>query len=212
MYYDVTRPLRDGMMVWPGDPPVSVERVASADTDGAAVSRLTLSSHAGTHVDAPAHVLSGGLTVDAIPADVLLGPAYVVQIAGTGHVTAADLEALALPDDCARLLIGTRNSASADLSAFESYTALTADAARWLVARGLWLVGVDGPSVDSFEEGASPVHHILLGAGVTVVEGLDLSGVPSGRYDLFCLPVRLAYGDGAPARVLLRRDGERTTR
>jgi arylformamidase len=199
------------MMVWPGDPPVSVERVATAEADGAAVSRLTLSSHAGTHVDAPAHVVPGGLTVDEIPAETLRGVAWVVQVAGQGHVSVADLQSLALPADCTRLLIATRNSAapglSADVTTFDEwFAALTAEAARWLVERGLMLVGVDGPSVDPYEEGAGPAHHILLEAGVVVIEGLDLRSVRSGKYELLCLPLRLAGGDGAPARALLQSD------
>jgi arylformamidase len=194
---DISMPITSETPVWPGDPPVLIEPVARiAAGDPADVSRLTLGTHTGTHVDPPAHFLPGGVTVDALPLDVLVGPAVVADVAVPGPVDAGVLDALAVPTGTTRLLLRTGRAAGA----------VTADGARWLVERGVHLVGADTlsiePATDHPEE-RYPVHRILLGAGVIIVEGLDLSAVAPGPYELVCLPLRIAGGDGAPARVVL---------
>jgi arylformamidase len=239
---DISRSLGPDTPVWPGDPPVVVEPVARWERgDVAAVSRLTLSTHAGTHVDPPAHFVPGGTTVDILPLDVLVGPAVVVDLSGGAPIDAARLAAaLGDGDDdegegigderigCPRLLF--RTGAADDDPAAAG--ALTPDGARWLVEHGVRLVGADTLSIEpastepasiepasiepastepastepaSTEPGsdAYPVHRILLGAGVIIVEGLDLFGVTPGHYQLACLPLRIAGGDGAPARAVL---------
>jgi arylformamidase len=203
--YDVTLPLQEGLQQWPGDPAMEREVLASlASGDGYDLSRLSLGSHSGTHVDAPAHMIPGGITVDQIPMGHLLGPARVAQLADAAVIQAADLAALDLPEGCRRLLLKTANSARSVLHcrAFQpDYVTLSVDAARWLVARGIALVGIDALSVDLPDEDAA--HHVLLGAGVVIVEGVDLAEVPAGDYWLCCLPLPIAGGDGAPARVVL---------
>lgn len=186
------------MAVWPGDPPVVVEPVSRIEAgDIAAVSRLGLGTHTGTHVDPPAHFLAGGATVDELPLDVLVGPAVVVDLTGGGPVDAARLAASDVPEGTVRLLLKT--SAAQGL--------LTPEGAAWLVERGVQLVGVDTLSIEPASEDY-PVHRLLLGAAVILVEGLDLTGAAPGRYQLVCLPLRIAGGDGAPARaVLLPLDG-----
>jgi arylformamidase len=202
---DISRALGPDTPVWPGDPPVTVEPVARVERgDVAAVSRLTLSTHAGTHVDPPAHFLPGGATVDILPLDVLVGPAVVVDLSGTGPIDAARLAAAGLGDGdgdgdaSSRLLLRT-GAADEDPAAEGT---LTEDGARWLVERGVRLVGADTLSIEPATD-RYPVHQILLGAGVVIVEGLDLFGVRPGRYQLACLPLRVAGGDGAPARAVL---------
>jgi arylformamidase len=197
MIVDISRPIGPDTPVWPGDPPVVVEPVARvAAGDPAGVSRLSFGTHTGTHVDPPAHFVAGGATVDELALDVLVGPAVVAAFPA-GPINAAALERAAVPDGCARLLLKT------DASAGATAGAVTADGARWLVERRIGLVGVDTLSIEP-ETDSYPVHHTLLGAGVVIVEGLDLSAVAPGGYELVCLPLRVAGGDGAPARAILR--------
>jgi len=207
--YDVTLTVRPGMVLWPGDTDVQVVPVSRmANGDDHNVSDLALSAHTGTHVDAPFHFVAGGATVEQLSLDVLVGPAVVVHLPGVAAIAEFDLEVLCLPPATRRLLFKTRNSAlwARGETAFQAdYVALTPGAARWIVARDIQLVGVDYLSVDGFDARDRAVHRTLLGAGVVAVEGLDLSAVQPGVYELYCLPLKLAGLDGAPARVLLVR-------
>ena len=209
---DISRPIGPDTPVWPGDPPVVVEPVARVRAgDPADVSRLVLGTHTGTHVDPPAHFLPGGVTVDALPLDVLVGPAVVADFTAGGPIDAGALQSLALAAGTSRLLLRTAGGVAPGPTA----GFVTADGARWLVERRMRLVGADtlsiepagaGPAEESGEAGEAPeypVHRILLGAGVVIVEGLDLSATPAGSYELVCLPLRIAGGDGAPARAVL---------
>lgn len=194
MIIDISLPIGPDTPVWPGDPPVVVESVARVeDGDPADVSRLALGTHTGTHVDPPAHFLPGGTTVDNLSLDVLVGPAVVVDCPAE-PIDRGALESLAVPDGSTRLLLKTGGDAGA----------LTPDGARWLVERGVRLVGADTLSIEPATDGY-PVHRILLGAGVVIVEGLDLTAAGPGDYQLVCLPLRIAGGDGAPARAVLIR-------
>ncbi len=190
---DISRPLSQATPVWPGDPPVIVEPVARVEDGDPAVSRLALGTHTGTHVDPPAHFLPGTATVDALPLDVLMGPAVVAHF-DSAPIDGAALESMAFPEDAARVLLKTGADAGA----------VTPDGARWLVERGVRLVGADTLSIEPETE-EYPVHRILLGAGVVIVEGLDLAAVAPGSYELVCLPLRIVGGDGAPARAVLIR-------
>ena len=190
MIIDITRPISATLPVWPGDPPVEVEPVTSLEAgDPAAVSRLALGTHTGTHVDPPAHFLAGGATVDDLPLDVLVGPAIVVDLAGAAPGE-AELRALVGHHDRVLLKTGAARGV------------VTADMARRFVDGGLRLVGIDTPSIEP-DTAEYPVHRLLLTAGVVIVEGLDLSAVAPGDYQLVCLPLRIAGGDGAPARAVL---------
>jgi arylformamidase len=205
-WIDVTVPIHAGMVHWPGDPAVRIARVRDLERgDEATVSELSLGAHTGTHVDAPAHFLAGGRPVDAIEPDALVGPARVVELAAPGAIAAEDLAPLE-PRPGERLLLRTRNSErcwSGDRFV-EDFVHLSPAAARLLVERGIRTVGVDYLSVGGGGEDGREVHRILLGAGVCVIEGLDLRDAPAGAYDLLCLPLRIRGGDGAPARALLR--------
>jgi arylformamidase len=199
---DITRPVSADLPVWPGDPPVVIEPVARIEAgDPAAVSRLALGTHTGTHVDPPAHFLPGAATVDALPLEVLVGPAVVVEVPpAAGPVDARRLAGLVIPVGTERLLFKSEGDAAG------TGGPLTAEGARWLVERGIRLVGADTLSIER-PTGDYPVHRTLLGAGIVIVEGLDLSAVPAGRYRLVCLPLRIAGGDGAPARAVLITEG-----
>jgi arylformamidase len=203
--YDISVPLSPTLVCYPGDPQVEITAVADiAQGDAANVSRLTLSSHSGTHLDAPRHFFSQGVAIDALDLQQLLGPARVCALSSTTHITAADLSPLQL-DGVKRVLFRTANSSLWERSEFQPhYVALTASAAQRLVDIGVQLVGIDYLSVDAFERQDFPVHRLLLSAGVLILEGLDLRAVPPGDYELLVLPLRLHNGDGAPARAVLR--------
>lgn len=193
---------------WPGSPEARLERrLALERGDAVDDSTLRCSVHEATHVDAPAHVLEGGRTVDQLPPDRFVGPARVLDLRGLEVIDAADLEARTAgydADGSRRLLARTDNSDLWDEPFREDFTGLTAAAARWLADRGTELFGIDYLSVEPYG-GDGAVHRVLLETGVVLLEGLDLSGVDPGRYELWCAPVKLAGAEAAPARALLRR-------
>ena len=202
--FDVTLPLTPDLPVYPGDPPVSLQPVARPSaSQPCGVAQLSLGTHAGTHVDAPAHVVPGGATVESLALEILMGKARVVDLSVGTRIERADLQALDLSADL-RVLLKTRQSLSGRREALTDGVYLTEDAAAYLVQAGLKLVGIDSLSVDRFGAPDLPAHRALLSAGVIVVEGLDLAEVEPGDYDMTCLPLRLPGADGAPARVVLR--------
>jgi arylformamidase len=204
--YDISLPISESLIVWPGDPPVKITRpfhLAQGDT--ATVSHLSMSAHSGTHVDAPAHFIPGGSGVEALDLNVLVGPALVIEALETDALSADVLEELSIPARTQRVLFRTRDSdrwARGEREFSKDFVAITEDGARWLVARGVRLVGVDYLSVGSFS-GGDLTHRTLLNAGVIPVEGLNLSGIEPGVYQLVCLPLRIMGADGAPARAIL---------
>jgi arylformamidase len=203
---DVTVPLRNGMVHWPGDPAIEVTRVLSLEKgDPATLSAISMGAHTGTHVDAPCHFIEGGATLDAIPFDAFLGPARVLAIEDPVAVTPEELSRHRVRRG-ERLLFKTRNSERAwsGEEFHEDFVPISLAAAGFLAARGVRLVGVDYLSVGGFAKDGKETHVALLAAGVWILEGLDLSRVAPGRVDLVCLPIRLAGADGAPARVLVR--------
>jgi arylformamidase len=203
--YDISLTIYPGMLVWPGQPQVAIDNVKSiARGDPNNASLIHIYSHATTHVDAPRHFIPGARSIDAIAPEVLLGPARLFQLPDAHHIDRNLLERLDLKG-VERLLFGTRNSALLRKNSFEQdFVSLTEDAARYLVDKGIRLVGIDYLSVEEYQKKGLPTHHILLEAGVVIVEALDLTAVPPGDYELFCLPLKIKDGDGAPARVFLR--------
>ena len=208
--FDVTLTISPDMPVWPGDPTVELERVASTDSgDEVNLSRLSMSVHTGTHVDAPFHFLGGNTaTVEQLSLSELSGRVYVLQIEDRIKIITREiLVQSVIPARTRRLLLKTGNSKyweKGERRFQADFTALSPDAAVYLVERGIRLVGVDYLSVAPFMDGA-PTHKILLEAGTIIVEGLDLSRISPGRYMLYCLPLKLKSSDGAPARVILIR-------
>jgi arylformamidase len=186
------------MVVYPGDPTMSLTRVMSlAAGDIANVSQMELGVHTGTHVDAPLHFFDGAAAVEALDLDALVGPAEVVEVAGPGDVGAEAVDAM--DDGVERVLFKTRNSAAwAEEGFYEDFAAISPEAASRLVAAGVRLVGVDYLSVGSVE-----THETLLQAGIIALEGVDLRGIEPGAYTLVCLPLKLVGSDGAPARAIL---------
>ncbi len=205
--HDISVPLAAGMSTYPGDPPFAIEAVQRFGDAPYQLSRLSLSTHTGTHVDAPSHFVPGGASVDQLPLEILLGKARVVELLAREKIDRADLEALDLRDDL-RVLLKTRMSGQLLKPGYhQDHVHLSEDAALYLAQAGIKLVGIDYLSVDRFGSTDFPAHRTLLGAGVIVLEGLDLSEVEPGEYEMACLPLRLAGADGAPARVVLRSRG-----
>ncbi len=204
--HDITLAITPTLPVWPGDPPVHLTQPAHLDRgDEFTLTRLDISAHTGTHLDAPAHFIAQGATVETLDLNVLIGPCRVVEVVTPGHVTADVLATLAIPAGTTRLLLKTRNSRlweQAEQDFCEDFVAIAADGAQWLVDHGVQLVGVDYLSVAPFDDPA-PTHRILLGAGVIAVEGLDLSAVEPGAYHLICLPLKIGGSEGAPVRAVL---------
>jgi arylformamidase len=212
-YIDITLPLSPDLPSWPGSPRVQMQRrldMRKGDTCNESI--LSFGAHAGTHVDAPLHFIEGAADVAALPLSALVGTVTVVCLPELPWIDATDLESLALPRETERLLFSTRTSDLWNAGKREYWTdfvALTADAARWLVARGIRLVGVDSLSVQRYQDGPE-THRVLLDAGVVILEGLNLFGVAAGSYELLCLPLKFPGAEGAPARAVLRTLGNRT--
>ena len=204
--YDVTVPLSKELVVYPGDPHVKINRRTKVNEDNAKynLSRYSFSSHAGTHVDPPFHLIEGGVTVDNLPLELLMGRARVVEVTAP-IIDETVLEEFDFTVD-ARVLFKTRNSYLWSQKTFvKDYVYITPGAAGALVNDGIKVVGIDYLSVDKFD--AEPATHaVLLGAGTIIIEGLDLREVEPGDYELICLPLKVKDGDGAPARVVLRQN------
>ena len=206
--YDITVPIRSGMPVYEGDPGVKIDAwSALAKGDSSNVSMLNFGAHTGTHVDAPAHFIEGARRIDALSLDVLIGPARVIRV--PDDVTEIDPVFIQSCDlnDVKRVLFHTRNSGFWNESFRKDFTHLLPEAAQMLVDRGIKLVGTDYLSIEKFHSGHHRTHLTLLSNEVVIVEGLNLSEVPEGDYELICLPLKIAdgAGDGAPARALLQR-------
>lgn len=205
-WIDVSVPLYTGMVHWPGDPDFSSERAKSLDRgDVCNVTRVTTSVHIGTHMDAPRHFLADGVGIDKVPFDAVIGPCRVIEIKDKEAIKPGELIAQKLKAG-ERVLFKTRNSKVAWKSNafFKEFVYVSKEAAQWLVDRGVQTVGVDYLSVGGFFKDGVETHHILLGAKVWIIEGLNLATIKPGRYELICLPMKIADCDGAPARALLR--------
>lgn len=202
---DISMLIESGMLSWPSDGPVAVERVRSID-EGERLnqSRLKLSAHTGTHIDAPVHFLKGGEGVDSLPLDILIGPAVVIHIPGETAIGSSQLEGANIPTGTDRLLLKTDNEKLLTQQQFnQDFSYITPDGARYLIDRGIRLVGIDYLSVAEYGSGEA-VHRTLLSEGIIIVEGLDLEGVSPGEYMMTALPLKIKGCDGAPARVVLQ--------
>lgn len=206
-WVDISVPLKHGMVHWPGDPEVRIERFLDmARGDPCTVTALSMSAHTGTHIDAPSHFIAGGACIDELPPDACVGPARVVEIRDHVAIRPEELESHSIaPGE--RILFRTRNSERCwRLSSFvEHFVYISKEAAVYLSERRVRTVGIDYLSVGGYTTDLAESHVALLSAGVWVIEGLDLSRVTAGEYELVCLPLRIEGADGAPARALLRR-------
>lgn len=208
--YDVTVPLHNGLPTWPSDPGIEISEWRSlAKGDGANVSLLQFGAHSATHVDAPAHFIAGAARVESLPLDALIGEAEVIEVPSELMAIDEEFVAAKCPAGTRRVLFKTRNSAfwSEPEPRFHTdFTYLELEAATHLVQQGIRLVGIDYLSIEKYGQKSHETHLALLSQGVVILEGVNLSDVPAGRYELICLPLRLRsdLGDGGPARVVLR--------
>lgn len=205
-WIDVSVPLRSGMVHWPDNPAVRIERTMHMEHgDVCNVSTLSMGSHTGTHMDAPYHFVHGAKAIDRMPLDATVGPARVVAIRDRVSIKPEELAPLRLKRG-ERVLFKTVNSRRCwKGDAFvEDFVFISREAASYLARAGVGLVGVDYLSVGGFKVDGVETHQRLLAAGIWIVEGLNLAKVAPGRYDLLCLPLLIEGGDGAPARALLK--------
>jgi arylformamidase len=202
---DVSVPLDATTPTYPGNTPFtleSIQRIASGHTSN--VSTIHMSAHAGTHVDAPRHFFDDRPGAEALTLEMLVGRTRVIEVISR-RIDAESLAGIDLSEDI-RVLIKTHNSRLWGSPEFHAdYTGVTESGARHLVDRGVKVVGVDYLSVEEYKAPGKPAHHILLGAGTIVIEGLNLRDVDAGIYDMYCLPLLVVGADGAPARVVLRK-------
>ncbi len=209
-YWDISVSISKDLPVWPGDPKVLVERVSRIeDGANANVSRMDIGCHTGTHVDAPFHFLPEGKTIESLSLEALIGPVQVIRIPDDFSVITGDLvRACGIKSDMKRVLFKTYSSTfwSKYGSQFRTeFVGIDESGAKALVELGVYLVGTDYLSVSPFKQ-SRPTHEAFLNASVVLLEGLDLTGVEAGEYNLVCLPLKLQGADGAPARAVLMRD------
>jgi len=212
-WIDVTFPVRSGMVHWPDNPPVEVERMLSMEQGAVCnVSIMSMGCHTGTHMDGPRHFIRDGRGLDALPFEATMGPCRVIAIHDPESIKPGHLAPHRLKKG-ERILFKTANTRrSWKTDDFDKdFVYLSKEAAQYLVDRGVRTVGVDYLSVGGFYKDGVETHQILLGAEVWIIEGLDLSKINPGRYDLICLPMLIAKSDGAPARALLRPRKERSS-
>jgi arylformamidase len=206
-WIDISVPLRNGMVTWPGDAPFERSptlRIATGEPCN--LSQISTTVHIGTHMDAPLHYLPDAAGIETMPISAAIGRAKVLEIHDQEVIRMAELEPHRLAKG-ERVLFKTRNSAHCwKTDSFHmKYVYIDPEAARYLVERGVQTVGVDYLSVGAFENGGPETHRILLEAGIWIIEGLQLEHVEPGKYELVCLPLKIIGSDGAPARAVLRK-------
>jgi len=203
---DISMPLKNGMVHWPGDPAPAIDLLASIEKGSICnVTRLAMSAHTGTHMDAPRHFVENGITMEHMPLDATVGPCRVIPIEDPQAITRAELERHD-PQPGERLLFKTINSERCYQTDdfYDDFVYLSNDGAKFLAQRQVRTVGVDYISIGGFHKDLVRTHLTVLGAGIWVIEGLKLAQVEPGRYELLCLPLLIPGADGAPARALLR--------
>ena len=210
VFYDITVPLYNELPTYPGDPGIEISAWRTlAKGDSANVSVVNFGAHTGTHVDAPAHFIEGAAKIESLPLESLIGEALVVEVPDEHLVVDEAFVTKHVPPRTQRVLFKTRNSAfwNEPKPQFHTdFTHLNVGAATWLRDQGAKLVGIDYLSIEKSKSPGHPTHIALLSKGVVILEGLNLTDVPAGKYELMCLPLRLRsdLGDGAPARAVLR--------
>lgn len=201
-WIDISATIKSGMVHWPGDPAVRIRRLNNMDKgDSNNVSLLTMTSHTGTHMDAPLHFFKNGKSLHKMPFEATIGPAQVICINDKVSITPGELRRYNIRRG-ERILFKTANSQRCwKTNRFiKDFVYISKEAAKYLTKVNVRMIGVDYLSVG----GDISVHHLLLKSGIWIIEGLDLSSVKKGRYDLICLPLKILNSDGAPARAMVR--------
>ena len=208
--YDISLTIQNGMVVWPGDPQVKLERIFKIeDGANANVSKLELSVHTGTHLDAPHHFINGAKTIETLALDVLIGPVQVVHLPDSVDlITGEIVEKAGIAAGVSRVLFKTRNSAywlKSEQVFEKGFVGVSVDGAEALVKMGIRLVGIDYLSIAPYKK-SRPTHEVLLRNEMIILEGVNLNGIDPGMYTLICLPPKLGGSDGSPARAVLMRE------
>jgi arylformamidase len=207
-WIDISYPLSEHIIYWPQDPvPPDIKSNSNTSEEGTiTMSQMTINTHHGTHVDAPRHFFPEGTSIDMMPLDAIMGPVRVLEIKDTESLKPGELEAFNIqPGE--RILLKTINSSYYKLGKFvEDFVYISREAARFLKEKRISVIGIDYLAVGSFRDrpGMIEVHRTLLGAGIWIIEALDLSAVKGGRYEIICLPIKIKDGDAAQARAILR--------
>ena len=204
--YDITLTISESTITWPRDPKVSIQKTRLISKGNSCnVSELKFGSHCGTHIDAPYHFEENGIKIDQIPLDYLIGDVTVFNIKNKEKIDLEDIKSLKL-NNINRVIFKTINSTYWKLPEFKSdFVYLTKEAAQYLVDSSIKLVGIDYLSIEKYGNKGADTHHTLLKNGIVVIEGLDLSEVEAGNYELIALPLKIKDCDGSPARVILRK-------
>jgi arylformamidase len=206
-WIDVTVALEDGMVHWEGDPECRIFRaVKMEDGKPCNLTKLELSAHTATHMDAMRHFVADGLTMEQMPLEATIGPCRVIAMDIEDQITPADLAGLDLRKG-ERIIFKTRNTTrSWDMApAFDKhFVSISKAAGQVLADAGVMTVGVDYLSIGGWEKDGVEVHQVMLGAGIWVIEGLWLKDIEPGNYEMICLPLKIKGADGAPCRALLR--------
>jgi arylformamidase len=207
-WIDISIPLRHAMVHWPTDGPTLIRRILDVDKgDKVTMSEMTLISHTGTHMDAPLHFIYRGKTIDEMPLDTAIGLSRVIEIKDTESVKTEELASFNIQRG-ERILLKTRNSDRVYRTDefVDDYVYISTEAARFLAEKGVRMIGLDYISIGSYklESNVKDTHEALLSRGIWIIEGLNLSGVKAGNYELICLPIKLEKGDAGLARAILR--------
>ncbi|HEQ97934.1 MAG TPA: cyclase family protein [candidate division Zixibacteria bacterium] len=205
-WIDISVTIRDNMITWPGDSKVNIGRemeIARGDT--ANLTHLDMSAHTGTHMDAPLHFMENGKDISRMPLSAVIGEVRVLEINGVDVIGTEDLKRHEIKKD-ERILFKTKNS---DLNWYdepfnENFVHLSTEAAEYLANLKVQMVGIDYLSISGYKKNEARVHKAILQAGIWVIEGLNLTGINPGRYELVCLPLKILGGDGAPARAIIK--------
>lgn len=203
---DITYPISKNIPKWPGSIGITVTQHLQMPKEEANLTSIEIDCHLGTHLDAPLHFVHQGKSVDQLDITTLIGKAFVAEIRDRKVITISDLEAV-VPKNCERLLLKTDNQLYWEQKRIEfekDYSAIDAAAAKWLIDKGIKLVGIDYLSIQRFHDGPE-THQLLLEAEVVIVETLNLEEVTQGWYELICLPIKVVGVEGAPVRAVLRQ-------
>lgn len=205
-WIDISVPLTDGMVHWPEDPPTKIKRLYDMKKgDDYSLTHLSMAAHTGTHMDAPCHFRKSGISIDKMPLTATIGKARVIEITDKKFITIDEIRPHRIRKG-ERILFKTSNSKNRwDNKPFKKdFVHLSTEAAQYLADRQVQTIGIDYLSIGGYDGNVIEVHDIILKAGIWVIEGLNLSRVDPGKYELNCLPIKIAGSDGAPARALIR--------
>lgn len=206
--YDISMPLSDMTPVWPSSKPFKIKWLKNIEKDGVNESELSFNTHTGTHIDLPFHFIKAGKTGRDLSLERLLGKAMVVEFVGKNNIDAKFLDTIDIPKDCNKLLFKTSISQfNPKPSTFrEDYVALGRAGAKWIVDKGIDLVGIDYLSIEAYSNTDNRIHKLLLENNVIILEGLILNNVEKGYYKLLALPLSIPEAEGAPVRAVLIKE------